>query len=100
MTKVCIISETGVCVTIPLIMKMCADFLKEISAIGSAEDLPPRFRATPPDSAQKRADPRGVRRELAEEFTRKMSADKNLSFSTAPRGRTSAPDDPTPRKYS
>ena len=81
-------------------------------AIGSAEDLPPRFRAnprrnarTPPglrpvprgsgnlradstersaDSAglrvETRADPRVVRRELAEEFTRKMSADKNLSF--------------------
>ena len=92
-------------------------------AIGSAEDLSPRFRAdpanlrqnnfpadsaerpanvrrTPPDSARKRADPRGVRHELAEEFTRKMSADKNFSFNTAPRGRTSAPDDPPPRKFS
>ena len=89
-------------------------------AIGSAEDLPPRFRAnppnfrqkyfpadsaerpanvrrTPPDSARKRANPRGVRRELAEEFTRKMFADKNLSYATVPGGRSSVPDDPPPR---
>ena len=52
------------------------------------------------DSARKRADLRRVRSELAEEFTQKMSANKNLSFTTAPRGRTSAPDDPPPRKYS
>ena len=91
--------------------------LYQISAIGSAEDLPPRFRPnprgnarTPPerpanvrrapaDSARIRADPRGVRRELAEEFTRKMSADKNLSKTSAPRGKTSAADDRPPRKY-
>ena len=39
------------------------------------------------DSARIRADPRRVRRELAEGFTRKMSADKNLSYTSAPRGR-------------
>ena len=49
--------------------------------------------------ARIRADPHGVRHELAEEFTLKMSSDKNLSYNTAPRRRTSAPDDPPPWKY-
>ena len=109
----------------------------KLGAIGSAEDLPPRFRPnprgnarTPPgsarirrtsaknffasadsaerpanvrrklaDSARIRADPRGVRRELAEKFTQKMSADKNLSYTSSPRGRNSAADDRPPRKY-
>ena len=67
--------------------------IQAFSAIGSAEELPPRiradsarFRADPPDVRQKyfsadsaersadsariRADPRGLRGELAEEFTR------------------------------
>ena len=123
-----LIADSG----IHLVIKDMIDNL----AIGSAEDLPPRFRAnprgnartppgsarfrrtsakiifrrTPPnvrrtsgersaDSARIRADPRGVRRELAEEFTRKMSADKNLSYTSASRGRTSAADVLPPRKY-
>ena len=44
----------------------------------------------PADSARIRADLRGLRGKLAEEFTRKMSADKNLSYTTVPRGRPSA----------
>ena len=76
-----------------------AKFCQNNFPADSAE-RPANVRQTPPDSARKRADPHGVRRKLAEEFTRKMSADKNLSFTTAPRGRTSAPDDPPLRKFS
>ena len=61
-------------------------------------ERPANVRRTPAESARIRADPRGVRRELAEEFTRKMSADKNLSYTSAPRGRTSAADDRTVRR--
>ena len=74
------------------------DVRQKYFSADSAE-RPPNVRRTPADSARIRADPRGVRRELAEEFTQKMSADKNLSYTSAPRGRTSAADDRPPRKY-
>ena len=73
-----------------------ANFRQNYFLADSAE-RPANVRRTPPDSARIRADPRGVRRELAEEFTRKMSADKNLAYATVSRGRSSAPDDPPPR---
>ena len=73
-----------------------ANFRQKYFPAESAE-RPSNVRRTPPDSARKRANPRGVRRELAEEFTRKMSADKNLSYATVPGGRSSVPDDPPPR---
>ena len=75
-----------------------ANFRQTYFSAYSAE-RPANVRRTLADSARIRADPRGVRRELAEEFTRKMSADKNLSYTSAPRGRTSAADDRPPRKY-
>ena len=53
-------------------------------------ERPVNVRRTPADSARIRADPRGVRGELAEEFTRKMSADNNLPYTTVLRGETSA----------
>ena len=69
---------------------------------GSGE-LPPKYFSA--DSAEVRrtfgglrADPRGLRGELAEEFTRKMSADKNLPNTTVPRGKTSAADVLPPRR--
>ena len=74
------------------------DVRQKYFSADSAE-RPANVRRTLADSARIRADPRGVRRELAEEFTRKMSADKNLSYTSAPRGRTSAADDRSPRKY-
>ena len=74
------------------------DVRQKYFSADSAE-RPANVRRTPADSARIRADPRGVRRELAEEFTRKMSADKNLSKTSAPRGKTSAADDRPPRKY-
>ena len=75
-----------------------ANFRQNYFLADSAE-RPANVRRTPAESARIRADPRGVRRELAEEFTRKMSADKNLSYTFAPRGRASAADDRPPRKY-
>ena len=75
-----------------------ANFRQNYFPADSAE-RPANVRRTPADSARIRADPRGVRRELAEEFTRKMSADKNLSYTSASRGRTSAADVLPPRKY-
>ena len=74
------------------------DLRQKYFSADSAE-RPANVRRTPADSARIRADPRGLRRELAEEFTQKMSADKNLSNTSAPRGRTSAADDRSPRKY-
>ena len=65
--------------------------------LAESAERPANVRRTPPDSARIRADPPGVRRELAEVFTRKTSADKNLSYDTVPRGRSSALDDPPPR---
>ena len=47
------------------------------------------FRRTPPNVRRTFG---GLRGELAEEFTRKMSADKNLPNTTVPRGKTSAAD--------
>ena len=75
-----------------------ANFRQNYFPADSAE-RPANVRRTPADSARIRADPRGVRRELAEEFTRKMSANKNLYYTSAPRGRASAADDRPPRKY-
>ena len=75
-----------------------ANFRQNYFPADSAE-RPANVRRTPADSARIRADPRGVRCELAEEFTRKMSADKNLSYTSTPRGRTSAADDRPQRKY-
>ena len=74
------------------------DVRQKYFSADSAE-RPANVRRTPADSARIRADPRGVRGELAEEFTQKMSADKNLSKTSAPRGKTSAADDRPPRKY-
>ena len=53
-------------------------------------ERPANVRQISAESALIRADPRGLRGELAEEFTRKMSADKNLSYATVPRRKTSA----------
>ena len=73
------------------------DVRQKYFSADSAE-RPANVRRKPADSARIRADPRGVRRELAEEFTRKMSADKNLSYTTVLRGKTSAADVLPPRK--
>ena len=73
--------------------------IRRTSAKNIFRRTPPNVRRTPADSARIRADPRGLRGELAEEFTRKMSADKNLPNTTVPRGETSAADVLPPRKY-
>ena len=73
------------------------DVRQKYFSADSAE-RPANVRRTPADSARIRADPRGLRGELAEEFTRKMSADKNLPNTTVPRGETSAADVLPPRK--
>ena len=73
------------------------DVRQKYFSADSAE-RPANVRRTPADSARIRADPRGLRGELAEEFTRKMSADKNLPNTTVPRGKTSAADVLPPRK--
>ena len=73
------------------------DVRQKYFSADSAE-RPANVRRTPADSARIRADPRGVRRELAEEFTRKMSADNNLPYTTVLRGETSAADVLPPRK--
>ena len=73
------------------------DVRQKYFSADSAE-RPANVRRTPADSARIRADPRGVRGELAEEFTRKMSADNNLPYTTVLRGETSAADVLPPRK--
>ena len=73
------------------------DVRQKYFSADSAE-RPANVRRTPVDSARIRADPRGVRGELAEEFTRKMSADNNLPYTTVLRGETSAADVLPPRK--
>ena len=73
------------------------DVRQKYFSADSAE-RPANVRRKPADSARIRADPRGLRGELAEEFTRKMSADKNLPNTTVPRGETSAADVLPPRK--
>ena len=61
-------------------------------------ERPANVRWTPAESARIPADPRGLRGELAEEFTRKMSADENLPYTTVPCGKTSAADVLPPQK--
>ena len=72
------------------------DFRQKKFPANSAE-RPPNVRRTPPNSARIRANPRGLRRELAELFARKMSARKNFPKNTVRRGRTSAADVLPPR---
>ena len=74
-----------------------ANFRQKYFLADSAERLV-NVRQTPAESVRIRADPRGLRGELAEEFTGKMSADKNLPYTTVPRGKTSAADVLPPRK--
>ena len=73
------------------------DVRQKYFSADSAE-RPANVRRTPADSARIRADPRGLRGELAEEFTRKMSADKNLPYTMVLGGETSAADVLPPRK--
>ena len=56
-----------------------ANFRQKYFPADSAE-RPANVRRTLAEAAQIQADPRGLRSELAEEFTRKMSADKNLPY--------------------
>ena len=66
--------------------------------LADSAERPANFRRTPAKYAQIRGDPRGLRGELAVEFNQKMSADKNLPYTTVPHGKTSAADVLPPRK--